>query len=326
MALPKVREPRDKKPLIERVMKLLRVKNSRYKFKELRQLAHATNQELEIAISEIRQTHRNLVFAKFDETFYLSDTPTWYSNQTDLSREMDLKGSFGLVSDTHLGSVAERLDILNLAYDHFASLGIKKVFHCGDLTDGWDEYRGHINFVKVYGSAPQAIRVIKSYPKREGIKTYVIQGNHDDDRNRRNHDRLSAVTNGLDYDGKHYDGRPDIVYLGQYSHTVILPQEVTMHMLHPRGNMPYAMSYKQQKRSEAMDRNLRPDIQASGHFHTFNHCWLNHTHFVAVPGMQDETEYFKRLGLPRSVGFLVIHYEIEDMKLKSFAPEVHMFA
>lgn len=310
-----------KNPSIE---SLLRRRNARYKFKELAKLAGLTYKQTEQAIAELRTKHGNLVFAKFDKTYYFSDVVTHYSNLTDLSQGMPLEGQFGLISDTHLGSIGERLDLLKWAYDTFAARGIKQVFHCGDVTDGWDEYRGHVNFVKVYGSAPQAIRVIKSYPQREGIMTYMIGGNHDDDNNRRSLDRLSMVTNGVDYEGKHYEGRKDLVYLGQYSHTIILPQEITMQMLHPRGGASYAVSYKQQKRSEAMDKNLRPDIQVSGHYHTYNHIWLQGTHFVACPGMQDETEFFKRLGLPRGMGFVIIHYKIGDAKLKSFGPELFM--
>jgi predicted phosphodiesterase len=310
-----------KKP-VEVIERLLRKRNARYKFRELAKLAKLTFKATEQAISELRQKYPNLVYAKFDKTYYFSDVVTHYSNQTDLSQVMPLEGSFGLVSDTHLGSIGERLDVLKWAYDTFQAKGIKHVFHTGDVTDGWDEYRGHINFVKVYGSAPQAIRVIKCYPKREGITTYMIGGNHDDDNNRRSFDRLSMVTNGLDYEGKHYEGRSDMVYLGQYSHTIIMPQEITMHMLHPRGGASYAVSYKQQKRSENMDKNLRPDIQVSGHYHTFNYIWLQGTHFIASIGMQDETEFFKRLGLPRGLGFQIVHYKIQDARLVSLAPEL----
>ena len=310
----------------QKVLALLQQRNARYKFKQLMALAKLTKAQLEQAIVDIRGSYKNLVFAKFDRTFYLSDTPTWYSNFTDLSDKMPLEGVFGAISDTHLCSVAERLDIVNKAYDRYAEAGCTVVLHAGDMTDGWDEYRGHINFVKIYGAAPQAIRAIKSYPKREGITTYVIGGNHDDESNRRKFDRLSLVTNGLEHEGRHYDGRKDIVYAGQYSHTYIMPQQVTVHVIHPRGNMPYAISYKQQKRSEAMDRNLRPDLQISGHFHTFNFCWLNSTFFLALPGVQDETEYFKRLGLPRSVGFCLVYYRIAEGKFAYLRPELHMFA
>lgn len=75
-----------------------------------------------------------------------------------------------------------------------------------------------------------------------------------------------------------------------------------------------------------MDRNLRPDIQVTGHFHDFNYTWLNHTHMIALPGLQDETEFFVRLGLPRGMGFMILNYAIQDGKLKSLSPELFMFA
>lgn len=309
----------------QRVLKLLQRKNARLKFKEIRALAKLTVKETELAIAEIRKAHKNLVFAKFDKTYYFSEVPTQFANRTDLSQVMPLKGCFGVISDTHLGSNAERLDLIRKAYDTFAERGIKQVFHCGDATDGMNQYRTHHMNVKVFGDAAQALRMIKSYPKREGITTYLIAGNHDFDHNKTGQSRLSMVVNGLDYEGKHYDGRKDIVFLGDYAHTIVLPQEITMHMLHPLGGASYAVSYKQQKRSEAMERNLRPDIQLSGHYHTYNHIWLQGTQFLACPGMQDESEFFSRLGLPRGMGFVIVHYEIREAKLVSFGPELFMF-
>lgn len=121
-----------KKSNSERVLALLQKRNARYKFKELMALTRLSLKEMREAIAEVRKTQRNLVFAKFDKTYYLSDTPTQYSNQTDLSQEMDDEGSFGLISDTHFGSDAERPDIVAAAYDEYARQGITKVFHTGD--------------------------------------------------------------------------------------------------------------------------------------------------------------------------------------------------
>lgn len=311
----------------DRVLALLQKRNARYKFKHLMALAKLTREETEAAIAEVRKTHKNLVFAKYDRTFFLSDTPTWYSNQTDLSRRLPSEGAFGVVTDTHLCSDAERLDLVNLAYDEFVKAGITTVFHVGDWMDGENVYRGHNQFVKVHGVQNQAAYFIKHYPKREGITTYGISGNHDCEAFLKTGvDQASLVVNGFEHEGRHYEGREDIVYLGQYAHKIILPQEVTMELLHPRGNNSYAKSYKQQKRSEAMDRNLRPDIQLSGHFHDFNHTWINHTHLIALPGLQDETEFFKRLGLPRGMGFMILRYKIAKARLVSLSPELFMFA
>lgn len=107
-------------------------RNKRMKFKEIQEALSLTEAETEKIITELRERRPNLVYAKYDRTFYFSDTPTWYSHQTDLSKHLPKIGSFGLVSDTHLGSHAERLDVLNTAYDVFKKEGISCVFHTGD--------------------------------------------------------------------------------------------------------------------------------------------------------------------------------------------------
>lgn len=73
-----------------------------------------------------------------------------------------------------------------------------------------------------------------------------------------------------------------------------------------------------------MNRNQRPDIQLSGHFHTHNYLFIDGTHFLACPGFQDETEFFKRLGFGRSIGWHVCEYKISKGKLRSFSPKLYM--
>lgn len=302
----------------EKVLRVLSKQGARFKFKELQTATGLTAAQLNEAIVGVRKIRGDLTFGKHDKTYWLTNRPTWYSDQTDISKELPLKGRFGFVADMHLCSIAERLDVLNEAYDDFEKQGITHVLCTGDMTDGWKEYRNHISFVKCFGDQEQALYCIKNYPKRKGIKTLTIGGNHDDSYAASKVDRLSLVTHGFHHQGKEIKGRDDIVYLGQYSHYLIFPQEVRVHLLHPRGNASYAISYKQQKRSEEMDRNQRPEIQLSGHYHTHSYVYLQGTHFLAGVGMQDETEFFKRLGFGRSIGYTICGYEIENGELKTF--------
>ena len=161
----------------EKVLRVLSKQGARYNFKDLQKLTKLTTHDLNEAIVEIRNTRGDLMFGKFDKRYWFSNTPTWYSNQTDLSKILPVEGRIGVVTDTHLCSVAERLDVVNEAYDTFVKLGITTVLHIGDLTDGWNEYRNHISFVKCHGSQEQALYAIKHYPKRKGLTTYVIGGN-----------------------------------------------------------------------------------------------------------------------------------------------------
>lgn len=271
----------------ERVFALLKRPPGRYKFKHIVRQTRLTAQEVELAIVEVRKQHPNLTFAKFDKTFYLSDTPTQYNFQTDLSTVLPLEGCVGLITDTHLCSNAERLDLVNFAYDTFKARGIKHVFHSGDLVDGQDVYRGHNQNLKVFGDMAQAAYFIRRYPTRQGITTYAIAGNHDlATYLKTGNDVASLIVNGFEHQGRHVEGRKDIVYLGQYSHRIVFPQQVTMEMLHPIGNASYAKSYKQQKRSENMDRNSRPDLQVTGHFHDFNFTWAGGSYLLALPKLK----------------------------------------
>lgn len=161
----------------ERVLALLKRPPGRYKFKHIVAKTKLPHKEVQDAIAEIRKSHPNLVFAKFDRTFYFSETPTHYNFQTDLSRILPTEGCVGVVSDTHLCSNAERLDIVREAYDTFEKRGITTVLHAGDNMDGMDVYRGHNNNIKVYGDMAQAKYFIEKYPRKAGITTYTIAGN-----------------------------------------------------------------------------------------------------------------------------------------------------
>ncbi|MFA6158998.1 MAG: hypothetical protein WC763_05265 [Candidatus Paceibacterota bacterium] len=138
-------------------------------------------------------------------------------------------------------------------------------------------------------------------------------------------DPMGKLITGFEHRGKPVAGRSDFDYLGQMGTQILFPQEVVMDILHPDGGSVYAKSYKMQKRSEAMNRETRPDIQVSGHFHDFCHLWIDGTAFVAMPGMQDATEFFRRRGFVRQVGFITMHYEIVKGVLTSITVRPYMF-
>lgn len=306
----------------EKILHLL--KGKRLSFKEILRTLKLTADQFSEAVLNLRKQGVNVQYAKHDKSFFISAVPTVFHQSFPL--EMPLKGKFGVVSDTHLCSDAERLDLLNEAYDDFVVQGIATVLHCGDISDGSRVYRGQMNYVKVFGDLKQAIYVIKHYPKRDGVKTYFIGGNHDlDSLQDSGTDRCSLIVNGLDEDKKHYEGRDDLIYLGQFSAVLIFPQEVRVVMLHPRGGTVYANSYPQQKRSQNYAPDARPDLELSGHMHYYNHCFDLGTHLLAVPGFQDETEFFVRLGLKRQIGYLIVEYEIRKGRFFRLAPHLHMW-
>jgi len=321
----KVAKKEEKSP-VERVMEILSKPNARVKFKELARRTGLTQQQLRDTIPEVRTLRPDLTYGKYDSTYWFSGSPTSYSDRYDMSW-MPLEGQFGFITDTHVASNAERLDRLNAAYDDFAARGITTVLHTGDASDGMSSYRGHEFHVKAFGDQEQAKYFSENFPKRDGITTYLIAGNHDMDTfNKTQVDRLSLVVHGFRHEGKEIPPRDDIKYLGPYSAYLIFPQEVLVHMLHPKKAGGYAKSYYQQKRSEGMNRNTRPDLQLSGHVHDYCHVWLDGTHFISGPsGSQGETEYTKRLAYSNYNGYCIISYSIEDGAFARLAVETKFF-
>ena len=305
----------------ERVLSALKRDRS-YKFRDLKGVSRTTNKGLEDILRNLRAEGHQIILNRFDRTYRLSRIPTPYSNYFDMSW-LPLKGRLGLVSDTHLCSVAERLDLLEKSYGDFKVQGVSVVLHCGDLMDGWSVYRGHEQFVITAGGMNQARYAIQNYPRREGIETYFISGNHDNRSFEKDGiDLCSLVVNGFDHhDGRHVDGRKDLIYLGQYSRTLMFPNDVTVQVLHPRSANVYALSYPQQKRAREMKSETRPNLQLSGHCHVFSWIVQDITHMVALPSFQDETEYFVRLGYSRQLGYCIADYEIERRNFSRFKVE-----
>lgn len=305
----------------EKLIKALQ-KGRRYKFRELRGICGISNKHLQHLIAECRHEGYKIVYGKLDRTFFLSKAPTPYSDAFDMSW-LPQEGKLGIISDTHLCSQAERLDIVNAAYDRYVEEGITTVLHAGDISDGWQVYRGHEQHIKVAGCHNQAKYVIENYPSRKGVTTFFIGGNHDlKSYEKQGIDQCSLMVNGFDHEGKHYDGRKDMIYLGQYSRNLIFPNEVQVQILHPHGGGTYSKSYPQQKRAREMRSDTRPAMQLSGHFHTFNWTTEDYTHMIALPGVQDETEFFVRLGFGRQMGFSILDYTLGFIKFERVKLEV----
>ena len=81
---------------------------------------------------------------------------------------------FGIVSDTHIGSLYENRGLLHLAYKVFKKEGIDTVYHCGDMTDGEKIYRGQEYELYAHGADAQVKEVVKKYPRFDGITTHFI--------------------------------------------------------------------------------------------------------------------------------------------------------
>jgi len=243
--------------------------------------------------------------------FYVPDAPDDVNGTYKINIPTDRNGYFkvAVIGDTHIGSKYEALDRLHDFYDLLERENVPIVIHAGDLTDGnGRQYKGHLNEVKVYGFENLLEYTVENYPKREGVKTVVISGNHD----------LSFwKQNGVDIVKAISRERDDILYAGQLSAYIEI-NGVKFYVVHPDGGMAYARSYKLQRMIEQMEE--KPDVVVRGHLHISMYLPYLRVHGFEAGCFQYQTPYLARKGLRPEIGGWILEIKAENGKIKEIKP------
>lgn len=236
--------------------------------------------------------------------------------QTDKLHLGGTSHKFGYVTDTHLCSLFSDLALLDTAYDIFEKEGIKTVFHSGDFCDGIRVYRGQEFELSVHGADGQVNLAVERYPKKKGITTYFITGNHD-----RSFWKLSGNEIGEKISSK----RPDLVHLGyQEANIVVGDGECTavVRLFHPEdGSMSYAISYKAQRYIAELPSGTKPDILLMGHYHKAEVLFYRGVVCIQGGALQAQTPFMRGKKISAAVGFWVIDMIVGPNRIVSLAPK-----
>lgn len=220
---------------------------------------------------------------------------------------------FAIMGDTQLGSKYAQLTYLHDFYDICEREGIKDVYHTGDITDGLKMRVGHE--YELYAVSADEMRddVVKNYPKRDGITTHFITGNHD-----------ASIYKHVGYDiGQAISVmRPDLEYLGRDCAVVKLTPNCTLELRHPWDGTAYALSYKVQKMIEAMEADSKPNILAVGHYHKAEYLFYRNVHTLQTGCFQGQTPFTRGKGISVHMGGWIVTIRVDENScIKSFAPE-----
>jgi predicted phosphodiesterase len=239
--------------------------------------------------------------------------PDIYNNKFKLDLEGSQYEQIGIVSDTHMGSKHQQITYLNEVYDIFKARGIKHVFHSGDITEGSGMRKGHEHEIFLHGADEQTEYIIDNYPKRDGITTYFILGNHD----------MSHMKNGGTNIGKRIDEkRDDMVYLGVYNAKINLGDNCIMELNHPLDGASYAISYAIQKMADSYSGNAKPNILINGHHHKMAYLFYRNIHCIEAGTFEAQTPFMRGKRISAHVGGIILHINLDDTgTIKSFAPE-----
>jgi predicted phosphodiesterase len=233
--------------------------------------------------------------------YYVARTPETRRGQTfigDLSRWTGAKYTFAVVADTHLGSKYQQITHLNTFYSICAKRRIPLVLHVGDLTEGNGKmYRGQVYEMFAQGADAQRDYVVNNYPKRKGITTYVISGNHD---------QSFIKTDGYNIVMAICQQRTDMVYIGDDVAYYMLGN-IKIMLAHGTSGNAYAVSYKSQKLVEALPGGEKPHLLFLGHYHNPNIIpGYRNVETVQMPAFQASTPYMRAKGLHSFVAGLIV--------------------
>ena len=217
-----------------------------------------------------------------------------------------------LISDTHLCSKYDRLDILRYLYDKAEDKGVKHILHSGDFTDGKSNRPEHIYELREHSYEGQVDYCVDKYPTFDG-KTYVISGNHDD---------WWYKSTGSEIVKAIAKQRDDIVYLGSDVADLNIGK-LKVRLFHGKGGNAYARSYKIQKYLDSIPLEERPHILQTGHIHQSFYMKQDNTHCFQTSCLEDLTPYARGMGFSndKSVWWLEIDMDSKG-KIQNITQEL----
>ena len=210
-----------------------------------------------------------------------------------------------IVSDTHMGSNDEQLTLLEKFYDEVVARGITEVYHVGDITDGNYIAFRQSQLYSAYrkGTSDYLYHIVDHYPRRDGVVTKVIAGNHD----------ATFMNNGgFDFLRTVADLRDDIINLGPDQAVVYLANgHIPMLLKHPDDGASKGLSYKPQELINSFEPSEKPKVALIGHYHKSYLAYYNGVYMMLVPCMVAQSGFMKRKNLKNVVGalFIDIYYD-----------------
>jgi predicted phosphodiesterase/biotin operon repressor len=293
--------PADPMVRSDAVKLLQRNKKKGVSLEKLANYLHTTEKNAKDVISHLSH-HDGYNIGSQSGSYFLSDVlPPMKPLNIKGLRGKEIK--FGVVSDTHLCSHSERLDVLEAAYDTFKQQKITQVFHAGNMLDG--EFKFNRYELYAHGVHDQCSYMADHYPQRSGIKTYFCTGEC--------HEGWWQKDTGLRIgwymqNWAEERGRNDLIHIGHLEQDVLFERPhgtFRLRIIHPGGGTPYALSYPSQKMVESFQGGEKPQAMIMGHFHKFDMTYPREV-LTLLPGcVQDQTPFMRKKKLGAHVGFCI---------------------
>lgn len=210
---------------------------------------------------------------------------------------------FGLMGDTQINSKYTQLTHLHNYYDICKHEGITDIYHTGDIDEGEQMRKGHQYECYNQGIDDHTDEIVRVYPKREGITTHFICGNHD---------ASMLKLAGHDIGQSIAKERPDMHYLGRDYAIVNISPNCPLELRHPWDGTAYAISYKIQKMCDAMMGGEKPSILGVGHYHKMEDLFYRNIHCYQTGCFQAQTNFMRGKGIAAMMGGWILEVYLHD--------------
>jgi len=210
---------------------------------------------------------------------------------------------FGLMGDPQFNSKYCQITHIHNYYDICAKEGIHTVYNTGDIDEGEEMRIGHKYECYSQGADDHVEEIVKNYPKRDGIITEFITGNHD-------HSLIKRA--GFDIGRSIASRRSDLIYLGMSAAVINLTPNCTLELRHPIDGTAYAISYKTQKMIDAMMGGEKPNILAIGHYHKMEYISYRNVHAFQTGCFQAQTPFMRGKQLAAMMGGWIVEVHVDD--------------
>ena len=295
----------EKNDLLYKFDKLYKSMKKEEKFSDLKSRFNMTDNELYGIIDVLKEYGRPITISdiggelvvqkKFQKRRHYEVKPP---------KEELTKVTFGVVSDTHYGSIWSQPSMVNTFCYEAYNRGIDTIIHVGDISDG--DYHtirpNYVNEVFLYGATAHVDYTAKTLPKYKGMKWHFITGSHD-----QSHSFNYGPFNfGLELAKR----RPDMIYLGQ-DRGYLYFDNCKIEIFHPGGGTSRILSTKPQNGIDQMPSGSKPNLSLRGHYHKVYYMLYRNIHTLLCPCNVDQSSFMMKNEIPNLMGdyFVTIWYD-----------------
>lgn len=297
---------RDEKKLFERFDKIYRLMKKEESFNSLKDRLDMSSNELYGLIDMLQQYGRNIDIVDIDGELVVRK---YFQKRKHYEikppkEELHMK-QFGVVSDTHYGSIWSQPSMVNTFCYEAYNRGITDMFHIGDISDG--DYHSirpdYVKHVFLYGATAHVDYAAKTLPKYPGMKWKVICGSHDESHSF----NYGPFDFGVELEKRR---KNDLEYIGQ-DKGIVYFDKCKIELFHPGGGTSRIFSTKPQNGIDQIPSNTKPNLSLRGHYHKVYYMLYRNIHMLLCPCNVDQSRFMMKNEIPNLMGdyFVTIWYD-----------------